>query len=65
MSSLTVRWSSKYMVSIVSLELDPQAFRDLLMGRKKEILNALGEWKGGKAQLYICFLDQGSLYDFG
>lgn len=51
------------MVSTMSSELDPQAFRDLLMGRKK-ILNALGQWKGGKAPLYISFLDQGSIYDF-
>lgn len=49
------------MVSTVSLELDPQAFRDLLMGRKKKCSGAVE----GKAQLYICFLDQGSLYDFG
>lgn len=44
MSSLTVRWSSKYMVSTVSLELDPQAFRDLLMGRKKML------WGSGKGK---------------
>lgn len=50
------------MVSTVSLELDPQAFRDLLMGRKKKKCPGAVE---GKAQLYICFLDQGSLYDFG
>lgn len=39
------------MVSTVSLELDPQAFRDLLMGRKKK--NALGQWKGKPSSTFV------------